>query len=264
MAEPQPTFWQRFKKLFTVSQPKDESKSQLPAVGEDGLLLEPVEYPESDGNGSESDAAASTTSGSERSANPLVRWGRREQALNRLQEGYDRVSLVVEEIQKHLAHQGERTERICTALETLARSISDMPHLAQQQAQTLEVMAGHVEAGNARMHQIVEAVGEIPKASRAQTETLGGIKKQLEVTGEQNLVTSQTMEKLSTAIAALGEVNSMQIESLRQMNSKTDVQTERLTKLVARQNKRFVMLFVVTIILAVGAITAVVLGFAHR
>jgi len=72
------------------------------------------------------------------------------------------------------------------------------------------------------------------------------------------------MEKLSTAIAALGEINSMQIESLRQMNSKTDVQTERLTKLVARQNKRFVMLFVVTILLAVGAITAVVLGFTRH
>ncbi|MCL2330833.1 MAG: hypothetical protein FWC56_05985, partial [Phycisphaerae bacterium] len=222
MAEPQPTFWQRLKELFTVSQPKNESKSQLPAVGEDGLLLEPVEYPESNGNNNETDAAANSA-GSERSTNPLVRWGRREQALNRLQEGYDRVSLVVEEIQKHLAQQGERTERICTALETLARSMSDMPNLARQQAQTLEVMSGHVEAGNARMHQIVEAVGEIPKASRAQTETLGGIKRQLEVTGEQNLVTSQTMEKLSTAIAALGEINSMQIESLRQMNSKTDV-----------------------------------------
>ncbi|MBI4581365.1 MAG: hypothetical protein HY718_16810 [Planctomycetes bacterium] len=249
-----PSFWSRFSGLFRKRSAGDGKARGLPAVGDDGLLLDPAEYPEP--------TAADAEAGSERSVNPLTRWTRREQTLVRLQEGYERVNQVVEEIQKHLAQQGERTERISSALEQLARTMGDLPGLGRQQAQTLEAIAGHIEAGNTRVHQLGEAVSELPKASRAQTETLNGIKRQLEVTGEQNLVTSQTMEKLSSAIGVLGELNATQVQALQQMNAKADDQTERLSQLVARQNRRFVMLFVVTIVLAVGAITAAILSLS--
>ncbi len=256
MSSKQPSIWGRFANLFKKNRNNGNSTSELPSIGNDGLLADPVEYPEPGASEGEQE--------SERTVNPLMRWGRREQALSRLQEGYERVNQVIEEIQKHLAQQGERTDRICNALETLARSMGDVPTLSRLQAQSLEAIAGHIEAGNARVQQLADSVGELPKASRAQTETLNGIKKQLEVTGEQNLVTSQTMEKLSTAIATLGELNSSQVEALRQMNMKADDQNERLSHLVSRQNKRFIMLFVVTVILALGAITTAVIALAMR
>ncbi len=248
------SFWTRFANLFKGGKDDVLESESLPAVGDDGLLAEPADYPEP--GGAEGDSA-------ERSVNPLMRWSRKEQTLVKLQEGYERVSQVVEEIQKHLAQQGERTDRICTSLEQLARAMGDMPALSRQHAQSLDAIAGNIEAGNVRMQQLVESVGEIPKASRAQTEAINGIKRQLEVAGEQNLVTFQTMEKLSGAIAALGEVSTTQIESLRQMNAKTDDQNERLGKLISRQNKRFIMLFVVTILLAAGAITVAIVGLSR-
>ncbi len=251
-----PTFWNRFAQLFKKHSTVAGSPSELPAVGDDGLLAEPAEYP--DPVGGEAEA------GAERTVNPLMRWSRREQTLVRLQEGYERLNVVIEEIQKHLSQQGERTDRICTALETLARSLSDLPALGRQHAQSLEAIAGNIEAGNTRMGQLVDSVSELPKASRAQTDAINGIKRQLEVTGEQNLVTFQTMEKLSNAISTLGEVNTTQLEAISQMNRKTDDHTERLGKLIARQNKRFVMLFVVTIILALGAIAAAIVGMTLR
>ena len=256
MPQQEVSFWHRFVGLFRKDRPQAKSTADLPAAGDDGLLLEPAEYPEP--LGPEGEAPA------ERTANPLMRWGRRDQTLAKLQEGYERVNQVIEEIQKHLAQQGERTDRICTALETLARSLGDVPVLGRQQAQTLEAISGHIEAGNARLQQVAESVGEIPKASRAQTETLNGIKRQLDMTGEQNLVTGQTMEKLSTAIAALGELNSTQVQALQQMNSKAADQSDSLRHLIGRQNKRFLMLFIVTIVLAAGAITAAVLALVHR
>jgi chromosome segregation ATPase len=250
------TFWSRFAALFKKTPANNGEKSELPAIGDDGLLAEPAEYPDP--------AGADAEAGSERTVNPLMRWSRREQTLVRLQEGYERLSQVIEEIQKHLAQQGERSDRICNALETLARSLGDMPGLARQHAQSLEAIAGNIEAGNARMGQLAESVGELPKVSRAQTDAITGIKRQLEVAGEQNLVTFQTMEKLSSAISTLGEVNTTQLEALHQMNRKSDDQTDQLRKLIARQNKRFVMLFVVTIILALGAIAAGIVGLALR
>jgi methyl-accepting chemotaxis protein len=250
------TWWSRLAERFGKKTNGNSTMADLPPVGDDGLLLDGAELPDVAGE----DVEATT----ERSGNPLVRWSKREQTLNRLQEGYERINGVIEEIQKHLAQQGERTDRICTALEQLARSTTDMSSLSRAHVESLESIAGHIEAGNARLGQVVDSVGEIPKATRVQTEAIHGIRKQLEMAGEQNLVTSQTMEKLSTAISTLGEVNTTQLEALNQMNRKSDDQAERLGKLIARQNKRFIMLFVVTIVLAVAAITAAILGMALR
>lgn len=246
-------FWSRLAAAFRPCA-TSTSATDLPEVGDDGLLAEPAHYPDPGGE----DIAA------ERSGNPLTRWSKRDQTIARLQEGYDKVNQVVEEIQKHLAQQGERTDRICTSLEQLARAMSDMPAVARQQGQSLEAMAGALETGNARMKQIVDAMDEIPKVSRTQTEALTGIKRQLEVSGEQNLVASQTMERLSTAITSLGDLGTAQFEALRQMSSKTDTQAEVLHKLVARQSKRFTMLFIVTVVLAAAAITVAIVGLAAR
>ena len=250
------TWWNRLTERLSKKNNGSSSAADLPPAGEDGLLLDPAELP--DGLADDVEAP------SERTGNPLTRWSKREQTLNRLQEGYERLNGVIEEIQKHLAQQGERTDRICGALEQLARSTVDMAGLSRHQGESLEAIAGHIEAGNARLAQVAESVTEIPKASRVQTEAINGIRKQLEMAGEQNLVTSQTMEKLSTAISTLGEVNTTQIEALTSMNRKSDDQSERLGKLIARQNKRFIMLFIVTIVLAAGAITAGILGLVLR
>jgi chromosome segregation ATPase len=256
---PQTTSWfgrlaERFGKKTSVT--SSDAPVDLPRVGDDGLLADPIELA--------SEPCEDAEAGSERSSNPLVRWARRDQALNRLQEGYERVNGVIEEIQKHLATQGERTDRICSALEQLARSTGEMAGQSRQQSEKLDSIAGHIEAGNARLGQLADAVSEVPTVARAQTEAIHGIRKQLEMSGEQSVVTSQTMERLSTAISTLGEVNTTQVEALSQMNRKADDQSERLSKLIARQNKRFIMLFIVTVVLAAAAVTAAILGLTLR
>lgn len=253
---PQTTSWfsrltERFGKK---THPDNNEAADLPRVGDDGLLADPLELA--------GDPAEEAETAGERSGNRLVRWTRRDQTLNRLQEGYERINGAIEEIQKHLAAQGERTDRICNALEQLARSTGDMAGLSRHHAEKLESIAGHIEAGNARLGQVADAVGEVPNVARAQTEAIHGIRKQLDMASEQGVATSQTMERLSSAISTLGEVNTKQIETLGQMNRKADDQAEHLSRLVACQNKRFIMLFVVTIVLAAAAVTAAILGLA--
>lgn len=230
-------WWTRLLERLAGRSPKG---ADLPRVGEDGLLSEPLD-------------AVDAEAAPERPAGALARWSKRDQTLMKLQEGYERVTQVVEEVQKHLAQQGERTERICVSLEQLSRAMSEMPESSRQQTATLQSIAGQLETTGARTQQMAEAVSEMPKAARIQSETLAGIKRQMELTGEQNLVTGQSLEKLGAAISALGEFNSAQADALREMNAQASRQTEVLANLVARQSRRFVMLFVVTVVLAVMA-----------
>ena len=229
--------------------------AELPPIGEDGLLSEPAEAPE--GQGGEAELAPDKPGG-------LARWGRRDQTLVRLQEGYERLNQLIEDIQKHLAAQGERSERICGSLEQLARSVGELPAAGRRQIETLEGIAGQIEAGNVRVGHLAESLGELPRASRSQTEALGAIKRTLEMTGEQNLVTSQSLEKLGTLVGTLTEANSSQVEVLRHMSTRTEASGEEFKDLLRKQNRRFVMLFVVTIVLAVGTIAAAIVGLAMR
>ncbi|UCD27611.1 MAG: hypothetical protein JSV03_10900 [Planctomycetota bacterium] len=244
------TFWNRLRGKINTKSGFAEQDSDLPEVGGDGLLAEPITHP----------SDAEVESQSDKPTGPLVRLSKREQAIAQLQQGYDRVTQLIEDIQKHLASQGERSDRICSSLDQLARSMSDTPNLSRQQAHTLEAIVGQLEMTNVRTQQLTETVGEIPKITRAQSDTLAGINRQLEMAGEQNVVANQTMDKLGQAITALGESNNSQAQILQEINAKTNQQNEVLSQLIAKQSKRFTMLFIVTVLLAAAAVATTIVG----
>ena len=261
------TLWTRLAETLKIRRRHDEADPGLPEVGDDGLLAEPAEPP---GDGDAEPGAG-------KAPGPLARWSKRDQTLAKLQvgdpafildaklqEGYEQVTELIELIRNHLVTQAERSERTCNALEQLARSTSDVPAISRQQGQTLETIADQLETTSTRTQQLAETMSEMPKITRAQTDTLAGINRQLEMAGEQNVVASQTMDKLGTAINALGTSNQAQAEVWKQMDAKATEQNDLLTQLIARQSRRFIMLFVVTAVLAAAAITVGTLALLLR
>lgn len=195
---------------------------------------------------------------------PLATWRRRDQAIIQLQEGYEKVTRVVEEIQTHLAQQGERTERICSALEQIARAMAESPQIARQQAQTLNTISTQLEATNVRSQRLADLISEIPQAARTQSETLAGISRQLELSNEQAVINSQVMDRLGGSLRTIGESSQTQGEILREMSRKAAEQSEQLARLIEHQGHRFMVLFAVTIVMALAAVAAVVVGLAVR
>jgi CHASE3 domain sensor protein len=225
-----------------------------PEVGEDGLLAEPAEpFPPGDPDGV-----------GNRPTGALARWARRDQTLAKLQEGYEQVGQVIGEIQKQLVDQGDRTERISTSLEQLARAMGDLPDVSRRQVLTLESIAAQLENTSGRTQKLTEIVSELPKVTRAQTDTLAGINRQLEMASEHNVLATQTTEKLGNALDSLGQASASHADAVNQMNTRVNEQNNLLTQLIARQSKRFMMLFIVTIVLAAAAITVAILSLALR
>ena len=75
----------------------------------------------------------------------LTRWAKRDLAITRLQEGYEKVNQLVADIQKHMADQSERTDRMCGAIEQLSRSLTDLPDISGQQARSLQAIVGQLD-----------------------------------------------------------------------------------------------------------------------
>jgi len=248
------TYWSRLKGKMGLKSSLEEDFQELPDIGDDGLLTQPAAFP-----GETEDQTAE-----DRPISPLSRWSKRDQSLTKLQEGYERVTQLVENMQTHMAKQSERTEQICSSLDQLARSVSDMSAISRPQIQTLEAIVGQLEMANVRNQQLTESVSELPKVARAQSDTLAGINRQLEMAGEQNVVSTQTMEKLGMAIDTLGQSNQGQAEALKEMNARTNEHHDLLTDLIDKQNKRFTMLFVITIVLAIAAVAAAVVSLVLK
>lgn len=222
---------------------------ELPAAGDDGLLVEPAEPDrESDDKGQ----------------GGLTRWAKRESALTQLQEGYERVNRLMADMQQHMADQSNRTERMCAAVEQLVRTMSDLPSLSRDQVRTLESIAGQIEAANTTSRQLADALAEIPKVTRAQADALSGINSRLEVMNEQSLVEAQVTEKLQAAVTRVGNTGQLHTELLKQLDTRAQEQNERLADLLANQVRRFTVLFVVvTVLAAVGVAAAVLALWRH-
>ncbi|NLE59669.1 MAG: hypothetical protein GX616_15020 [Planctomycetes bacterium] len=240
------SWWRRLRRAWRRPETTDASSEGLGRVGDDGLLAGPVEALD-----------AETESVPDRTPGPLTRWSKRDQTLAKLQEGYEQVTRVIQEIQNHLVTQADRSERICTSLEQLARSANELPAIAREQSQTLETIAAHIEATGTRTQQMAESLADVPKLAKAQSESLIGINRQLEIAGEQRSLTCQTLDRMGSALGTLSTSSLNQTERLRAIGARTEEQVDLLTQMIARQNRRFIMLFAVTIVLACAALTAI-------
>lgn len=245
MESEQKNWWHRL--LDRFKGPRRGGGADLPAVGADGLLVEPADMePEDKGPAG------------------LTRWAKRESALAQLQEGYERVNQLMADMQQHMADQSARTERMCAAVEQLARTMEDLPALSREQARTLETIAGQMEASSSHNQQLAEAVGEIPRVTRAQADALAGISSRLEMMNEQNVVATQSMDKLNSAVASAGQTGQVQTELLKQLDARSGEHNRRLADLLAGQNRRFTILLVIAILVALAAVAAAVLAILRH
>ncbi|MDM8009006.1 MAG: methyl-accepting chemotaxis protein [Phycisphaerae bacterium] len=240
------SWWRRLRISWRRPETTDTPNDGLPRVGEDGLLVDSVEKVD-----------AEAESAPDRTPGPLTRWSKRDQTLAKLQEGYEQVTRVIQEIQNHLVTQADRSDRICNSLEQLAHSATELPAIAREQSRTLETIAAHIEATGSRTQQMAESLADVPKLAKAQSESLISIGRQLEIAGEQRSLTCQTLERMGSALGTLSNSTQSQTERLTMIGARTEQQVDLLTQTIARQNRRFIMLFVVTIALACAAIAAI-------
>jgi hypothetical protein len=253
--------WAKFSERFRnrVAETLDRNANDgsvsedLPDVGPDGLLASPAEYPRHPVREASED----------KNGGPLSRWAKRDQTIKQLQEGYERVSGLIEDVHNHLVTQGERGDRVCESLEQIARSVTDLPGVTQQQSQRLETIGTQIETTNLRTQQLAESVQEVPKIIRMQSDSLSGIARQLEMAQEQGVLANQTMDKLCVAIQTLNDSNNAQVKALWTMNTTADEQSEMLTQVVRRQSRLFVALVVLCTLMAAGSIaTGIIATFS--
>lgn len=198
------------------------------------------------------DAPADTHSG----GGMLARRRRQELLMEELHGSYQKLVGLVDSMQGHQAMQGERAAEISSSLQRLAGTLSDIRTAGGEQAQVLARVADELKSANDRAAQWETRMGQLPALIDAQREAMASISRQMESVGERDDKLLESLHSFRETVATLGDAttsSSVAIKSLQMSALESD---ERIADLLKQQNKRFTMLFVITLVVVVLAATA--------
>lgn len=169
----------------------------------------------------------------------LVKLAKRDQAVEKLQEGYSRVVALVDSIHTHLEEQKDRTDDMRQSLQTLARYMAEQPAQGRAQIAALERIERQMESQSQRSRKLDENLSELPRLADAQRETLATVGRHLDRSGDQ----------FDRITGALGEFKDT-VKGVGEAASAASSREERLAQLVEEQTKRFTWFAVIAVVVA--------------
>lgn len=170
----------------------------------------------------------------------LGRWARRDQVLQQIQEDHGRVLALMDTIQRYVGVQERRSEEMAESLRRVAEALADAPEARKQQTEILSEIASQMVAISDQSKATAEA---IPKMVGKHTELLSSIHRQLEVAGDANAGLACSLSAAGASLDSLGASSQAQLEALQKLHESAARQNEPLADLIARQSRRFVLLF---------------------
>lgn len=182
----------------------------------------------------------------------------KQESLEKLQDGFNKLIEQLQGINEHLNRQIAHHQDLMGRLEQLPRLLESFPAVVESQKQIIEELLGQLKATAGKQQQFVDAVENIPSELAKQSDNLVDINHQLAAAADADVQMAESFNKFNETLAKLNESTISQTDGIAQM-SRTFATSDRYLKyILSKQNRRFVWVFVA----AVGVCVAVILIFA--
>ncbi len=183
----------------------------------------------------------------------VMPWRRREEVIDRLQQGYDTVLELVESIQGHLSRQNQRNDQVTELLAEMTNGLREVPQAARQQAESVGQLASQMAISNRHSQTIISTLDDLPRSAAAQRQALDSIATQL---GSSSCATEKLTERLDSIgglVERLGDALQEQVRTLKAVQLATRHQESQIISIHQAQNRRFNILMAVVAVTAVAA-----------
>ncbi len=187
----------------------------------------------------------------------------REEDLARLEDGFDRVVNLCDSLNVHFTLQEERSAQIADSLRRVAGDMSKLVTVVGNQSETLQAVVSQLQTGNDRSRRLEELCGHFSKLTEAQRQALAVVAQQVDGARKTDERITESLGTFHTAITTMGNACTESTEALRQLRTEQAAGDERIARLVEQQGKRFVLLFAITLLVAVSGIAGFVAAFLH-
>ena len=182
----------------------------------------------------------------------------KQESLDKLQEGFDKLIEQLQGINEHLNQQITQHSELMGRIEQLPQLLESFPAVVESQKQIIEELLEQLRATANKQQQFVDTVEKIPDRIDRQSDTLVDIDHQLAAAAEADVQMADSFNKFTETLDKLNESTVSQTDGIAQMN-KTFATSDRYLKyIISKQNRRFVWVFIA----ALGVCVAVILIFA--
>lgn len=226
-----------------------------PEIDDDGLISQNDDSAEQAGDGPVPAGA--------RGNNVVVRAvppAERQESLQKLQEGFDKLVEQLQGINEHLSRQATQHEDLMGRIEQLPELLESFPSVVENQKLITEQLLEQLKASAAKNEQFIDAVEKIPTETAKQTDAMVNIDHQLAAAADIDVQMTESFNNFNDSLDKLNQTTIGQTDGIIQM-SKTFAASDRYLKyIISRQNKRFMWIFIaavsvcVTVILILAAI----------
>jgi ABC-type transporter Mla subunit MlaD len=171
----------------------------------------------------------------------------KNQSLEKLQEGFNKLIGQLGTINTHLNEQVSQHKELMNRLEKLPSLLESFPEVVQSQKQLTQELFDQLKAVSLKEQQFVELVEKIPAETAKQSDCLINIDHQLAAAADIDVQMAESFNRFNKSLEKLDQTAISQTDGIMQM-SKTFATSDRYFKyIISRQNKRFMWIFVTAI-----------------
>jgi uncharacterized phage infection (PIP) family protein YhgE len=181
----------------------------------------------------------------------------RNEQIEKLQDGFNRLISRLETINDNLSQQVEHQQQLMERLDQLPQMFESFAPSIKNQQQLTEQVIEELKASATRNQKFVDAVEAIPTETAKQTDALQSIDHQLAAAADCDAQLTQGFAKFQQSIDKLDQTSSSQTDSILQM-SKTFAASDRYLKYIISRDKRR-MFWMLVISLSICAVVILVL-----
>jgi hypothetical protein len=220
-----------------------------PDVNDEGLISQGTKPAESAGSqtvpvGTQSDKVLVKT------VPPIEK----QQSLEKLNEGFNKLVVQLQGINQHLNRQVAQNEELMGRIEQLPKWLETFPDIVQNQKQITEQLIEQLKTAIAKDQQFIDTVEKIPMETAKQTDALVDIDHQLSAAADTDVQMVESFNKFNETLDKLKQRTVSQTDSIMQM-SRTFATSDRYLKyILSKQNRRFMWVFIAAIGVCVLAI----------
>jgi ABC-type transporter Mla subunit MlaD len=234
-------FWAGTGRWLRAHKPSLSTVHQ-PDIDDDGLISRGDDSTEQ----SAEEAAPAGTQGNNvvvRAVPPVER----QESLQKLQEGFDKLVEQLQGINEHLSRQAAQHEDLMGRIEQLPEMLESFPAVVENQKKITEQLLEQLKSTAAKNEQFIDAVEKIPNETAKQTDALVNINHQLSAAADIDVQMTESLNNFNESLDKLNQSTVSQTDGIIQM-SKTFAASDRYLKyIISKQNKRFMWIFIAAI-----------------
>jgi chromosome segregation ATPase len=191
----------------------------------------------------------------------LLHWsGNRQQAVERLQAGYERMLGLCQTIDDHLQSQRQQGQQVADSLSQLTGSIGEVPGLLDQLGQRLDRIGEQAVKASSSTERLSDAIDQLVPAQRSQNDLLSSVHRQLGESAHTNTQLSDVLVELKGAMQGLSRSETERMKVFEQLASMLATRDREFTAIVQQQNKAFKWAWAGSLAVAAAAVVIAILA----